>query len=79
MNPCRRCGGFVIDQDEEFSCTRCLNCGDRVVEPVPDPVLGRRFGPSECTVCGEHPRLKLSTLCRGCTISEGHARKRDYA
>ena len=76
MNPCRKCGGLVIAEHEEFPCLRCVNCGDRVVELVPDPVMARRFGPSACVSCGAQPRLKRRTLCRGCMISEGFARSR---
>ena len=74
MNPCRRCGGLVI---EEYDEVRCLICGDRPIVPLYEPGLEMRrtYGPNDCTVCGE-PRTKHNTLCRRCAMKEGFAQAR---
>jgi hypothetical protein len=64
MNPCRRCGGLVVQHWDEVDCTRCLICGDRILADIlQSPILPfRDWGIGRCLDCGE-PALKRKKHC----------------
>jgi hypothetical protein len=50
MNPCRRCGGFVLADGEDN--TRCLQCGDYPLNmPYPEPIRDAYDRKRRCCNC----------------------------
>jgi len=70
MNPCRRCGGYVMADGAD---SRCLLCGDRPLnQPVNPPITvnpHRCYTPGRCEMCGKSA-MRGRTLCLGCWKKE---------